>query len=283
MLAAVAGGIAFGALKLDISSKRSDLMEAQLNQQAAQKSLQEKLAALTEAKAKLAALQGAVDADRTLSREIKTLQGERKALQEKFVELVMEVRAKSAGTAFPDLALSGGRTLQAATIQKVTNMEVTVSHTGGVTRVPLKDVPLEIRQKYRMDMPPMTVEDQPLQSVADVTRPLNAAAPTGQMPPGGAAAPAAKGNPDHIRIDIENLTDKIKALEKNRHGWSERAASLRSQVADIQANGKPTYNVYQEIKQAERSMVAIDQQVALIQSQIVVLRKRLADALAYPK
>lgn len=284
-LGVAAGLIAFFAIKFDVQSKQSDLNEAKISTDAARKGLQEKLTALEEAKQKLAALKGAVDSTQSLNKEIQALQAKRQGLLEEFTEVVVAVRTKAVGAPLPELALPDGRTLQGAAIQKVTNSEITFSHSGGVIKVPERDLPQEIKQRYRIGMAPMNGEDLPIQSVSAASPSTTKPGTSAQLPPpaaGSSAQKATRDNADHIRIDIDSLVEKIKGLERSRIGWSERAAALRVQVAGYQGSGKPTYNLFQEIKQAEQNIVSTDQQITQIQAQIVVLRKRLADAINAP-
>lgn len=283
-LVVAAGVVAGGALKMDINSKKSELTDARYSADIARKSLEEKLAALAEAKKKVESLQSSLDANKSLRDGITSLQAKRSEILEQFVDVVRDTRNRAIGVVFPEVPVAGGRALQTATVQKVTNTEITFAHTGGVTKVAVGDLPAAIREKYRMDMFPMTLADLPIQSVAGIAVPGTVAkSPSAPMPQAAPPTAVSKDNPEHLRIDIDNLYAKVNALERSKVAWFERLTSLRAQLDTLQRNGKPSYNAGMEVKQAEKNAAAVEQQITYVQSQITILRKKLADALAPPK
>ena len=207
--------------------------------------------------------------------DLASAQVEREKLKASFVEAVVNVRSKSVGTSFDDVALRNGQHLQQASIQKVSDGSIQFSHSGGVLRVTIDDLPDFLKDKFRMGIFPM-------ESLTLSKGPPIPDAPTGAMPtsaptPGIGAAPTSTVNKEHIKIDIESLIEKMRTVELNKQGWIDRAKELREQVSALQQAGKPSYTVNAEAKQADINAAATAAQLNQIQEQLIILRKKLAD------
>jgi hypothetical protein len=91
---------------------------------------------------------------KSLAAEISQLQAAKSEARRKIGEIVRTVQAASEGIDWPDVTLPNGQVLTAVKIQKVSNDQVTLAHSGGVVRVSSKDVPDDMKERlgYNFDL-----------------------------------------------------------------------------------------------------------------------------------
>lgn len=278
-LAVLAGIGGWFAYHLDIRSNKSTLAQARSMAATDLKGIEEKRGAVQAAREKVEVLQALYDNSVALKGKLTALEAERESLQHELVDAVNSLRARSVGMAWQDIALPNGKTLQGVRIQKVTDSEVTFVHSLGVLKVPAADVPDDLRKKFRLG--------SPMLSTAGTSTSVKKKDPA---PAAGSAAsplPLAFGptteqiaTVGRLKVDIDDLEGKIKTLRDNKDAWLARSAALRLQASSAQSSGQPSYAFTTQANQAEQTAAGIDAQVSTLQTTLVAVRKKLADAMA---
>lgn len=240
-----------------ISNKQSQLDSLRL-QYDATREIVERNSALTDAKSRL-------------TREITELKAAREKLVLDFATNVTKVRSGSEGAELGVITLATGQGLQAAKIQKVSDDDVTFTHSLGVTKVAPENLPPDLRQKFRHGMVPFTL-----------LKP-------GQEPPPVVASPDTNNAPspsatltkvNRIQLEIDQKHNQITQLEQVRRQWLDKAGQLRSQASTAQYNGRPTYTFNAQAAQCEQNATQASQQSLTIKNEIARLQADLANAAA---
>lgn len=211
------------------------------------------------------------DAKSRLTREIAELKAAKEKLVADFAARVIKVRGSSEGADLGVITLATGQGLQAAKIQKVTDDDVTFTHSLGVTKVAPENLPPDLRQKFRHDMIPFTLL-KPGQEPAPVV-----AAPAAETSPSPAAT-LSKVN--RIQVEIEQKHNQIAQLEQVRAQWLDKAGQLRRQASTAQYNGRPTYTFNAQAAQCEQNATQATQQTLAIKNEIARLQADLSNAAA---
>jgi hypothetical protein len=94
-----------------------------------------------------------------LSKEVADLEAQYAAIQHKFIEAVTQVRAAAPDLPPADVLLKDGVVLKDATVQRMSDQDITFQHSGGISKVEIKNLPPEIRERFRHQMPPLTANN----------------------------------------------------------------------------------------------------------------------------
>jgi hypothetical protein len=291
LIACFAGGLSY---YLEIDSKRHDLDEAQTLLTNTKGALETKRVNLDSARAKLQTLkeqidhhQSLSDAKQNLTTAITSLETQRTDVTREFITAVEKVRAGSAGIGWPDVRLVGGQVLQGVTIQRVTDTDVSFSHSGGVTKVAVADLPADIKARFRYGMIPMTpaamssvAPKNPAGGLASnnsTARPAHTAiAPPATNP--GYTPPPPSERDEQIRAmqdKVLALESKIKSLEKTRADWADKAAQHRALGAYAQYRGRPSSAHFANATAADQQAALISQQIDAVHNEIYAVRTRM--------
>lgn len=198
---------------------------------------------------------------------ITEMEESRKNLLRNFLEMVQKVRTNSEGMEFPALTLNSGQTLQIVKLQKITDTTVSLSHSNGLMKIEGKELPEDLRERFRYGMEPM---------ISDVP----AAATTSAQPAN--PTPSNSTSASHIQIEIDAIDEKIVQLEKTKTEWANAANSYRNQISSAQYSGRPTYTARAQAAQADQNIQIINGQISKLQEEQLVLRKKLATTMAAP-
>jgi hypothetical protein len=98
------------------------------------------------------------DEQTELMKELLTLEAQYVEIQKKFVDVVATVRKAVAELPPQDVILKSGQVLGAAKVQRMSDSEMTFQHAGGISRVDVADLPAELRDRFRQQMPPFTIQ-----------------------------------------------------------------------------------------------------------------------------
>lgn len=93
-----------------------------------------------------------------LTKEVGALEAGRIAAEKEFVDAVTKVRAAATNLPPASIELQNGQVLSGARVQKMTDQDVTYQHDGGITRVDVKQLPDDVRDRFRQQLPPFTSE-----------------------------------------------------------------------------------------------------------------------------
>ncbi len=274
LIVCFAGYISYSG-KLD--SKRSELREIASFLESNIKGLDARKTLLDTTKKQLSTLQQEADNFNNFTKDkqllinkITELEDTRKKLLKDYLDLVHQVRASSEGMELASLKLNSGQVLQEVKIQKITETTVSLSHSNGLIKIEGKDLPEELKARFRYGMEPIIIL-----STDAVLSPI--------APASSATAPPKSGTPaSHYQIDLDALDQKIAQLEKSKFEWSNLATSYRSQASDAQRAGRPTYTMKAQAAQADQNIQTINAQIAKITEEQVSLRKKMATAMSVP-
>lgn len=275
-LVAIAGLTSYLNYSNELTSKHVQLDELSSRLETYQADLSTKQSLLDSTKTQLASLQQHADSFNKLSND-KILIGKktaeldetRKQLLKDFLEMVMKVRANAEGMELATMTLSSGQVLQGVKLQKITDTTVSISHSNGLIKIEGKDLPDDLRERFRYGMEP---------TVSDVPPPIlpSSSTPTSSSPP-KSTVPAT-----HYQIEIEAIDQKIAQLDKSKMEWASLANSYRSQVSSAQFAGRPSYTSRNQAAQADQTVQTINAQISKLQEEQVALRKKMASAMAEP-
>ncbi|MEY4485445.1 MAG: hypothetical protein RL693_2897 [Verrucomicrobiota bacterium] len=263
----------------ELDSKRRELQEVASNLESSKKGFDSRETLLNTAKEQLSTLQENADKFNTLTKDkqllgnkITELEESRKKLLKDFLDLVQKVRLGSEGMELATVTLNSGQVLQGVKLQKITDTSVSLSHSNGLIKVEGKDLPDDLRKRFRYGMEPTVAVPIESQSVTGGSQ----SAPT-------AASPPKSGTPaSHYQIEIDALDQKITQLEKSKTEWSNLADSYRSQASTAQAYGRPSYTFRAQAAQADQNVQTVNTQISKLQEEQVGLRKKMANAMAIP-
>jgi hypothetical protein len=214
---------------------------------------------------------GLSDAKSRLTREIAELKAAKEKLVSDFAGEVIKVRGGSEGADLGVITLATGQGLQAAKIQKVTEDDVTFTHSLGVTKVAPENLPADLRQKFRHDMVPFTLLKPGAEPTPVASLPVAETAPS---------PTAALSKVNRIQVEIDQKQNQIAQLEQVRSQWLSKAGQLRSQASMAQFNGRPTYTFNAQAAQCEQNAAQASQQTLSIRNEIARLQADLSNAAA---
>ncbi len=150
MLALLAGGLTAWQHFNTVSSQKNDLRDLRTQISQAQARLDRKKADIESLGTKVSTAQAVIDREqekKRLAGEISQLEGQRSTAQQKLADTLAQVRTAALGADWPDLMLPNGQTITGVKIQKCTDTDVSLSHSGGVAKVQAKDLPDDLKSR----------------------------------------------------------------------------------------------------------------------------------------
>jgi hypothetical protein len=272
LIACFAGGLSY---YFEIDSKQRDLSEAQAQLIGARSGVENKRAMAESLRSKIQALRDQVqshtslsDTKQSLTTQIANLETQKADVLKEFVSAVQKVRASSAGMPWPDVTLNSGQVLTAVTIQKVTDTDVSVTHSGGVSKIAVADLPTDLKERFRYGMAPMIQLPDDKSAAANAPTAADAAAAAQKLEDD--KREQLKGVWDKIRL----LQDQIQTLEKTRSDYATRATEHRALGISAQNRGRPSSVHYANAAAAEKQALAVNQQIQAVQSEINSLQRK---------
>ncbi len=127
-----------------------------------------------EAKERESAQTQLLTAKEKLDKEVTDLETSRESTLRDFIAAVKAVRTAAVGKEFPEIKIGIGQALINAKIKSFTPTEVTFTHSQGITRVPLKGLPDDLKLKFRVAMAPMVAVDEESLKVSPLIIPNSA-------------------------------------------------------------------------------------------------------------
>lgn len=150
MLALLAGGLAVWQHFNTVTTQKDDLREIRTLITNAQARLDRKKADMESLQTKVSAAQSVIDLDqekKTLTTQISQLESDRAAAQQKLADTLAQVRLAALGQDWADVTLGNGMVITGVKIQKCTDTDVALSHNGGVVKLPVKDLPDDLKAR----------------------------------------------------------------------------------------------------------------------------------------
>jgi hypothetical protein len=278
VIACFAGGLSY---YLEIDSKQNDLSEAQTLLTNTRANVDNKRSTLDGSRTKLQALRQQIDSHTSLSDakgsltgQIASLETQKTDVLREFVTVVQKVRASSVGNPWPDVTLPNGQTLTGVTIQKVTDTDVSLAHSGGVTRVSVPDLPADLKTRFRYNMVPM-VQPPQKPGAAQV-------APASLRPP---APPVTVGKTEsyeekdaRIKVfadKVSGMENQVASLEKTRTDWADKARQHRELGAYAQYRGRPSSTHFSNAAAADQQAAIISRQIDALHNEMNALRSKM--------
>jgi hypothetical protein len=276
LIACFAGGLSY---YLEIDSKRHDLVEAQTTLNNVRSGLETKRATVDASRSKVQAIREQIDshtsltdAKSTLATQIANLEIQKVDLLKEFVNTVQKVRASSAGIQWPDVTLGNGQVLTGVTIQKVTDTDVSLTHSGGVSKIAVADLPADLKERFRYNMVPM-VQPQENGKVGPVLPP--ASANTSNAPSPGDLQREKAREMQALADKITIIQNQIYSLEKTRDDWADRASQHRALGVSAQGRGRPSSTFFANASAADQQAAAVTQQIKSLQADITALQSKI--------
>jgi hypothetical protein len=156
-------GLGIGYYFLQLRSNRREVEELRVLVNQAKGTLQVKqgvtqtrLRALEADRAAVDQYKVVADEHGQLTKDVEALEAEYAVIQSQFIEAVKKVRETAPDLPPTDIVLKDGVVLTGARVQRMTDRDITFQHAGGVAKGELKNLPPEIRDRYRQQMPPFT-------------------------------------------------------------------------------------------------------------------------------
>jgi hypothetical protein len=134
------------------------LHQAQTNLQTKENRTKERGRTLDAAKGLAGEYKSLGEEQAELVKQVSALEAQNAEIQKRFVDAVMKVRKAAADLPPQDIVLKSGQVLTAAKVQRMSDSEMTFQHAGGISRVDVNDLPPEVRDRFRQQMSPFTVE-----------------------------------------------------------------------------------------------------------------------------
>jgi hypothetical protein len=91
-------------------------------------------------------------------KQVAALEAENSEVQKRFIDAVTKVRKAASDLPPQDIVLKSGQVLTAAKVQRMTDSEMTFQHAGGISKVDVNDLPPEVRDRFRQQMSPFTIQ-----------------------------------------------------------------------------------------------------------------------------
>lgn len=148
------------------------------------------------------------------------------AASKELVDTVELVRKKASGMLLPEMKLPSGEILQGVRIQTVTDADVSVLHSLGVSRLLPKQVPQDLASKFRFGF--VASHAPPPAAKSDTSSDSASPSPSGQ-PVAADAVAASKA--DAARAEAEKAANQRKIRE-----LKDRTAKLDSQMTVVRGN-----------------------------------------------
>ena len=198
-----------------------------------------------------------------VTKSIEELKKAKNELSNDFVQKVKKVRASSAGSEFPQLNLMNGQVLTETKIKAVSDTEFTISHSGGVARVSLLNLPQDLKSKYRIGMIPMI----------DIDKANLLSAPLANVNPGGSLdpAPATKTTSfkmSELTAQNNKLVSQRSQLELAHKSALDRATNYQNIDSRSRSNGRITSLHTAEINQANQEAASYMKQILALNAKI---------------
>jgi chromosome segregation ATPase len=275
LIACFAGGLSYF---LEIDSKRHDLAEAQTLLNNVRSSLETKRAGVDSSRSKLQSLREQIeshttltDAKQSLAAQIATLEIQEADLLKEFVNAVQKVRASSAGLQWADVTLGSGQVLTGVTIQKVSDTDVSLTHSGGVSKIPVAELPADLKERFRYNMVPM-VQSQDKAGAKGTA--------TGGRTPVAAPTPsevqsAKQAEMQTLANKITTLQNQVFSLEKTRDDWADKASQHRALGMSAQGRGRPSSVHFANASAADQQAAAVNQQINAVHNEINALQSKI--------
>lgn len=150
MLALLAGGLGVWQHFNTVTVQKDDLRELRTLITNSQSRLDRKKADLESIQSKVVVAQAVIDLDqekKLLTGQISQLESSRADAQQKLMDTLNQVRTGAVGTEWPDVTLLNGQVISGVKIQKCTDTDVALSHNGGVVKLPVKDLPEDLKAR----------------------------------------------------------------------------------------------------------------------------------------
>lgn len=254
---------------LDSNSKRDEFLKAREQVESAKKSIASRRGVLDSSKKILAdlkekdqALGGHETAVAALSLSLEKTNKDIKELEESFVsvtrdfvEAVKSVRESAAGREWPEIRLGDGKILTGARIKSVSATEVIFAHALGITRVPLNNLPDDLKLKFRVGMSPMLDID-----VANLK-----------------ASPVIVPNSAPLNTGPKNARPKLMELLAEIARYDLQIAQLESVLQSALARASAPTRIYGKITSAGVDVAKANQEVSALENQISGLTRRLGE------
>jgi hypothetical protein len=277
MIACFAGGLSY---YLEIDSKQNDLSEAQTLLTNSKANVDNKRSTLDGSRTKLQALRQQIDSHTSLSDakgsltgQIASLETQKTDVLREYVTVVQKVRASSVGGAVPDVTLPNGQTLTGVTIQKVTDADVSFAHSGGVTRVPVPDLPADLKERFRYNMVPMV--QPPEKSSGNGTVPTSVK-PDASVTTGNTESFAEKdARIKSMAEKVSGMANQVASLEKTRTDWADKARQHRELGAYAQYRGRPSSTHFSNAAAADQQAAIISRQIDALHNEMNALRSKM--------
>ncbi len=209
------------------------------------------------------------------------------ATSRKLVETIEQVRRKASGTPLPELKLRSGEVLQGARIQTVTDADMSVLHSLGVTRLSPGQLPRDLVSKFKFGFVASHAPAASDEKKGDLSTP-GATSSTGSALSADSAAvnkaETAKAMAKERKIqDLKDKTAKLDAqmtvARGNRDIWKKKADEYRMLHMNAEAQGRIS-SYLARVKDAssvadqfEAQITNLRAQIQLLQHEIVSLTK----------
>ncbi|MGJ8632388.1 MAG: hypothetical protein ACSHX7_00555 [Luteolibacter sp.] len=102
----------------------------------------------------------ALDRNQSLTKAIRKLESEKErskvreaALRKEFSDYILQIRSSAKGERLEYIVLTSGRRLEKVTIMEITKEGLTISHSGGVSRLKSKELSLALRERFQLSSP----------------------------------------------------------------------------------------------------------------------------------
>jgi hypothetical protein len=217
----VCGG---GAAYLDIQSKRGKLYDEQTALKSSQASLAKRRNelessqhAVDEIQEKGRRTESLEEQKRVLTSDIATMEDAMAATRTDLANAVRETRAKAGGTTRAELQLADGQVLKNVRFVSVSNSEISVAHDGGMVRLPAKNLPRDLQDRFRFGTVP-----------SDTPPPAVTPAPYAASAPPASAAPA----PGPPALSSAEKAQRIQTLNTSLVALRARLTGIEGQARD---------------------------------------------------
>jgi hypothetical protein len=277
-IACFAGGLSY---YLEIDSKQNELSDAKALLATTRVSAESKPPMLESARARneelkdqIAKYTALTDSKQSLAKDIATLESQIADVAQQFVRAVESVRVNSAGISWPDITLAGGQTYTNVTIQKITDTEVNLIHSGGLTKVPAAELPADIKERFRLGMSPMnrkpSGDDGKGKSAGDAgIAPALPAVANGQN-----AYLERVARNKKLDEKIRALQAQIVSLDRTRSEWAMQANQHRKEGVAAQGRGRPSNAYFSNANAADAQASAASRQIDALRAEIASLQSK---------
>jgi hypothetical protein len=256
IFALVVGFAFYASNAIDATPKRAELAKLQDQVVSIKRSIETRGEALTAAKE---ATLGLKQTDQMLSqlenldKNIKELKDAREAVLGEFVSAVQSARAAAVGLEAPQLRLGNGTTLTGGKIKSVSPTEVIFTHSLGIARVPFKNLPDDLKAKFRVGMVPMQKIDEDSLRASPVVVPNSTPLDLG---------PAnARPKLSVLQAEIARYEQQLAQLDQARIGALSRATTPPRSSGKITSAGVEAVKANQEATAIQIQMNGVNKKL----------------------